>query len=210
MQRVVVFGATGSTGAKVVDTALGKGYAVRAFVRNAKALAARDRLEIAQGSLEDMAALKAAVAGASAVLVALGPRREDPKPFTAKATANILRAMAESGVMRIVVLTGAMIGDGYPNRGGMYRRMRKGFVRKTPEIAKDRDEQERVVTASPLEWTVVKPPLVTDGARRGGVRAGTDLKVGMTAKIGREDLADFLVAQVAGRDHVRKAVFAMY
>jgi len=210
MDRVVVFGATGSVGAKVVASALQKGFAVRAFVRKGRAGAARENVEFVEGSLDDVAAMKAAVAGSAGVVVALGPRREDPKPFTAKATGNIVRAMAEAGVTRLVCLTGAMIGDGYPNRGGLYARMRRGFVKKTPEIAKDRDEQERIVTACPLDWTVVKPPNVTDGARKGGVRAGTDLKVGMTAKIGREDLADFLVDQVGKKDHVKQCVFVMY
>src|SRR3990170_1571393 len=172
MDRVTIFGATGATGTKIVASALKNGFAVRAFVRKGRAPAgARANAEAGAGSLDDVAALKAVIAGSSAVLVALGPKREDPKPFTARATANIVRAMAETGVMRLVCITGAMIGDGYPNRGGMYRRMRRGFLRKSPEIAKDRDDQERIVTASPLEWTVVKPPLVTDGKRKGGVRA---------------------------------------
>lgn len=207
---VAVFGASGRVGSLIVRTALARGFHVRAFVRKASSLSLRDeRLRVFEGSVDDLAAVRAAVAGTGGVVVALGPRREDPKPFTAKATATILRAMGDAGVTRIVCLTGAMIGDGYPNRGSFYERMRGRYVRSAPEIAKDRDEQERLVTRSALDWTVVKPPRLTDKPARGGVKAGTDLTLGMFSSLGREDLAAFLVDQVTDRRHLRKCVFVL-
>jgi len=208
---VVVFGASGRLGSLVVQEAIRRGEKVRAFKRGAKAIGRQhERHQVVEGSLDDLSQVRAAIAGASAVIVVLGPRSESQVPFTARATANILRAMAEAGVTRIVCVTGAMVGEGYPNRGGFYRRMRAKHAKRAPDLARDRDEQERILKESPLDWTVVKPPRLTDGERRGSVRTGPDLPIGMTAKVSRADLASFLLDEAANREFVRRCVFIAY
>jgi putative NADH-flavin reductase len=52
---------------------------------------------------------------------------------------------------------------------------------------------ERIITASGLEWTIVRPPKLSDHHRIGKYQAGTDLRIRLWSSIGRADLAAFLV-----------------
>jgi putative NADH-flavin reductase len=83
----------------------------------------------------------------------------------------------------------------------------RSFARRAPELARDRDEQDRIVRASGLDWTIVKPPRLTDGPATGGVRAGVDVRVGLLSRTSRADLAAFMLDEIERRAFVRQPVF---
>ena len=74
-REIVVLGATGATGRLLVDQAIDRGHEVVAYVRRPEALSARPGLGVVGGQLTDEPALTAAMAGADAVLCAIGPTR---------------------------------------------------------------------------------------------------------------------------------------
>jgi uncharacterized protein YbjT (DUF2867 family) len=86
------------------------------------------------------------------------------------------------------------------------RMMRSSYQKQQPALADDRAKQERVVVASGLDWTVVKPPRLTNGPLRGRVRSGESLKVGALSSISRADLARFMLDEVESPQHVGKRV----
>ena len=79
-------------------------------------------------------------------------------------------------------------------------------LKSMPELARDREEQERLIMESECDWTIVKPPRLTDGPARGRVRAGTDLRVGLLSSISRRDLAAFLVSLVSSTQYSGRRV----
>src|SRR5437667_1043402 len=105
--KLVVLGATGSTGLEIVLQALERGHSVTAFVRSPERLKPfRDRIIVKQGDLLNSAELERVIKGHDAVLSGFGPRL----PIS-KADANLLQqfavaltsAMLHAGVRRVVV-----------------------------------------------------------------------------------------------------------
>src|SRR5260370_23589324 len=88
--KLVVLGATGSTGLEIVRQAIEHGHSVTAFVRSPERLKPfRDRITIAQGDLLNSAELERVIKGHDAVLSGFGPRLP-----VSKDDANLLRRFA--------------------------------------------------------------------------------------------------------------------
>jgi uncharacterized protein YbjT (DUF2867 family) len=100
-----------------------------------------------------------------------------------------------------------MVGELPPNVGFAMRFLAGMFRRQVPLIAADGWEQERVVMGSGLDWTIVKPPRLTDGPATGHVRAGPALGIGLSSRISRTDLAAYLLDEVTSSQHLQKRVY---
>src|SRR5688572_21404754 len=112
--KLLVFGAGGATGQELVDQALEQGHHVTAFVRS-NPPRARDatRLTIVRGDVRDHVAVATSIHSHDAVLCALGaatPLRRDPA-LVAGIT-NIVRAMENAAVRRLVYLSFLGVHDG--------------------------------------------------------------------------------------------------
>jgi uncharacterized protein YbjT (DUF2867 family) len=98
-----------------------------------------------------------------------------------------------------------MIGPG--NRTLPFEWVARSFARRQPAAARDREDQERVVQESGLAWTIVKPPRLSDGARRHAVDAGPALRVGLLSSITHADLAAFILDAIEESRHEGERVF---
>lgn len=206
LPTLTVFGLTGRTGQAVATAALARGWSVRGFARPGSTVpAALAGVTVVRGDFTDANLVAHAVAGADAVCCVLGPRPPYPEAFCAPATTAIVEAMRQAGVRRLVCQTGARVGTG--NRTCVFAAMGRARARRQPVAAHDRVEQERVVGESGLDWTIVKPPRLTDGPARHGVQVGPVLRVGMLSSISRADLAEFLLGTVDRAQHVGARVF---
>ncbi|MHB8845558.1 MAG: NAD(P)-dependent oxidoreductase [Nitrospirota bacterium] len=208
MIKITVFGATGRTGRAVIRLALTQGMEVRAYARRASALDEwAGRIAVIEGALDDADGIARAIDGADAVVLAFGPRKGGPQVFCAHATQLIISAMKERKVRRLVCITGALVGEQYPNRGIFYRTMRKLLVRKVPHLMLDRDGQETIVMNSGLDWTVFKPPRLMNGRERPGTQIGPDLVIGPAARTTVDSLATAILGELLGPQFMRAAVF---
>ena len=115
--------------------------------------------------------------------------------------------MKSAGIRRLVCLTGAMVGDLPRNVSIPMRLLATLYRNQVPRLAADAAEQERLVMESGMDWTLAKPPRLTDGPATGRVRAGTTLRVGLLSRISRRDLASFLLGEIADPHHVRQRVY---
>jgi putative NADH-flavin reductase len=161
------------------------------------------------GSLLNPRDVERAVQGCEAVICAIGPRMSAPDIFCAGATRNILEAMKAQGVRRLLCITGAMVGD-YPHLSWFMRGIMSSYRKNQPAQAQDRTEQEKLVEESGLDWTLVKPPRLSNGAARGRIRAGTNLKVGAFSSISRMDLSIFILDQVEAKEYMGEKVIVQY
>lgn len=188
--RWLVVGAHHGTGALVVQAARAVGVHVDAFV----------------GDVLDHDAVLRALSGHDAVISLLGPRAgagpESPVDLCSRGTANIVGAMTATGVQRLVVVTGAMIGHD-PVHLGLLHRTIQHFV--PHELLDDRRASEAIVVDSDLQWTIVRPPRLTDGAD-GPVQVDIDLDVGALAHVSRASLAAFIVHEVVACRWVHQGV----
>ena len=71
----------------------------------------------------------------------------------------------------------------------------------------DREEQERLVESSGLDWTIVKPPRLTDSRAQGRVLAGSSLRIGLLSKVSRASLTAFILDEIQTGRFVRQRIF---
>ena len=210
MQVVALFGASGRTGLAVIEAARRRNWSVRALVRPSSASPADSpAVRVIRGDFDSSDALAEALSQASAVVAVFGPRPPYTDVFCARATERLIAAMRQHGPRRLIVQTGAQIGVDLPNWSWPVRAMSRAFARSRPQIAADFREQERLVRESGLDWTIVKPPLLTNGPPHGGVRIGPELRIGLMSRIRRADLAEAILDELAQPRHIGRAVFVV-
>ena len=208
--KVLVIGATRGVGLRFVERALDRGHSVTALARHPQQLAlSHQQLTVVPGDVRDAARVKAAIAGHDAVCCALGmaPTR-DPVTLFSEGARNILAAMRESHVRRLICVTGIGAGSSRNHGGFLYDRIVQPFLLKT--MYEDKDRQEELIRASDVEWVIVRPGFLTDGDARGGYRALTDLNGIRAGKISRADVADFMLEQLTSDEYLCQAPLLMY
>ena len=159
-----------------------------------------------RGELSDREKIIQVVNGSDAVICVLGPRPPFSDLFCGDATAAILQAMQGTGSNRLICVTGAMIGPA-ENRAFLLDWMANRFMQRAPEAAEDRHRQEDLIMSSGIDWTLVKPPRLTDLAAGDNVSAGSDLRVGWFSKLSRADVAEFCINIFEQNQHVQERVF---
>jgi len=200
--KLVIFGATGSIGSKLVEQALDDGHHVTAFARNPGALTVEHpKLALFAGNVLDPETTLAAVAGHDAVLIALGSGRKGT--VRSEGTRNIVKAMQHHNVQRLVCQSTLGCGGSQQNLNFFWKRIMFGLLLK--EAFADHEQQERFITESSLEWTIVRPGAFTDGPATQEYRHGfAEDDRTITLKISRRDVAAFMLAQLKDSAYVRK------
>ena len=202
--KLLVFGARGRTGREIVAQGLDRGHVVTAFVRNPAALTTKhERLKLAQGDVLDYPSVEAAVQGQDAVLSALGVRKLRKNTILSDGTKNLLRAMEQHGVKRFVCESSLGVGDSKGQLGWVFNLfIIPLFLR---NIFRDKEVQEQYIKQSNLDWIIVRPAVLTSGPRTGVYRSGfstTDRTI--RGKVGRADVADFMLKQLTDDTYLRK------
>jgi uncharacterized protein YbjT (DUF2867 family) len=72
-------------------------------------------------------------------------------------------------------------------------------------IYADKDAQEWIIRQSRLDWTIVRPTVLTTGPRTRAYRVLVDARDWRSGFISRADVADFLVQQINDASLVRKS-----
>ena len=199
--KVVVFGATGGTGLEVCRQAAEAGHAVTAYVRNPdKLTVSHANIACVKGTLDDPAAVEAAVRDKDAVLLALGSRSLLTRDTVCSVgTRAILAAMKNTGVRRLVVCSSYGV-------GAENRHLVPWFMRIIIYHAlADKDEQEADVQRSDTDWVIVRPVGLVDQPARGNahVEPSGSLPV-PSLRISRADVAAFMIGQLEDRTYVGK------
>ncbi len=206
---VSVFGASGRTGHAFITAATDAGLSLRLHYRSKPSEQAPTSATVVVGSLNDPTAVREVLRGADVCLVLFGPKEDARVPFCAAATKNIVAALQTQSLQRLIVVTGAMIGDMPGNVAITMRLVRMIKQRSAHEgMVEDRVEQERLVRNSKLEgWTLVKPPRLTNDAATDAVDIAPDLSIGMRSQISRASLAGALVREVQEPRFAKQTVY---
>jgi putative NADH-flavin reductase len=203
--KIVIFGASGRTGKHVVEQALANGHQVIAFVRTPSKLGIQhERLSLIQGDVTDPAAVEKAVAGVDAVVSVLGPSDNSPDMKVSKGTANILAAMNKHGVRRLVASAGAGIPDTNDTPKLLNKLINQLIKLTSRNVYEDMNRTVATIRNSPVEWTLVRVPMLTDKPKTGQTKAAWVGK-GMGMQITRADMADFMLKQLTDKSYIRQA-----
>ncbi|TDC74098.1 NAD(P)-dependent oxidoreductase [Streptomyces hainanensis] len=197
--RITAFGATGGTGQHLVRQALDAGHHVTVVVRDPARLGIADhpRLGVVTApTLADDAAVAAALDGQDAAVSTLGRRSGGDPSVCADGARAIIAAMRKTDVRRLVVVTasGHVVdaGDGPVTRAAfkplLGRFLRTNFA--------DFARTDEIVRASGLDWTIMRPPRLTNGRQR-PFRTDLDRNVRGGISIARADLARAILDALA-------------
>lgn len=190
--KIALIGATGRTGTLVLDELLRREHTVTALVRDpAKLTTTHARLTVLPGDSRDSAALARLVDGAHAVLSALGPTTREASLHTDTANA-LIAAMQRAGLTRFVGVSGAGIDVPDDEKSLSARLISKIIQTFGGAVVQDKPAEYAAYAASDLDWTLVRPPRLTDGPATGRLEHHAHRSTTST-KITRADLATFLV-----------------
>ncbi|NUT02790.1 MAG: NAD(P)H-binding protein [Hamadaea sp.] len=217
--KLTIIAATGGIGRHLVEQAVADGHEVTAVARRPRNLPEGVRAIAVDFEHPDPAALRTAVRGADAVVSGLGPR--DPRAdagITSRGTQAIVDAMTAEGVRRIVIVSAAPVGpvpvpgqrvlpkhdpgDGFFMRHVGTRIARTLFGAHYADLA----ATERILRDSDLEWTVSRPPKLTDKALTGAYRTALNRNIRGGFSISRADVAHHMLRMVGQPDTVRQVV----
>jgi putative NADH-flavin reductase len=118
-------------------------------------------------------------------------------------TKNIVRAMEELGVRRLVCQSSLGIGDSREQLGFLYQYiMIPMFLR---HIFADKELQEKVIKGSKVQWVIVRPGALTNGSGTGNYRSWTGRPdAPIRRRISRADTADFMLRQLGEDTYLAK------
>jgi len=194
--RLLVFGASGKTGHELVRQAIEHGHTVTAFVRTpGKLTIAGPSVRVLAGNVADSAAVAGAIPGHDAVVSALGvstPLKHDADVIAG--VQHIIAAMEEHRVRRLIYVSFIGVRESRAAVGFVLRYIAPIPLRQ--EIA-DHEVKESLIRSSRLDWTIVRPPKLTDGPRTVCYRSGNDISTWKPVPVlSRSDVAHFVLQEL--------------
>ncbi|CAI1542703.1 NAD(P)-dependent oxidoreductase [Serratia entomophila] len=212
--KVAIIGATGFVGRRVVDEALSRGLLVTAIARQKKDLPENANLTVALGDIADTAWLAKQLSGQDAVISAYNPGwgEDDLYEKTRRGAQQILSAIAQAGVKRLLMVGGAGSLEVAPGVELVDTPQFPENIR--PGAQAVRDLRNLLRDESTLDWTYLSPAaLLEPGKRTGQFRLGTTqlLMNGQApASISVEDLAVAIVDEIEKPQFIRAQFTAAY
>ena len=158
--KIVVLGATGTTGQLLIDAALAQGHEVVAVMRRLGVLPVRKGLAIIQASVESESDLRAAFAGADAVVSCLGVRPSlrafcFKQDFQQRALPQIIAAINAAKVPRFVLMSSFGSGASANQSGLFLKLFLYDFIAK--KMFDDKALAEQALQHCHANWTAVYP-----------------------------------------------------
>ncbi len=200
--KLVIFGATGGTGQEVVRQAVEGGHTVTAFVRDPSRLNDENgQVKVIAGDINDPEAVAEAVSGQDAVVCALGSRELKATSVRTDGTINIIQAMQNKNLKRLVVVSAMGIGESWDTLP-LASKLFFATVLRSARI--DHESQESAVRESGLDWTIIRPSGLTDGPRTGEYQFGENIKTN-SSSISRADVADLILKSLKDSSLIGKA-----
>jgi putative NADH-flavin reductase len=198
--RVLVLGATGGIGKFLLEFATARGHEVTAFVRSPQKIAVKsERLRAVPGDLLHAEQLAQVLLGQDVVLSAFGPATLRRVTTRGEFGAALATAMGRSGVRRAVVVSSGLL---FEEQNAIGKMLRGTLFR---NLLPDMTAMEATLEKDGLEWTIVRPPRLTNGplTKSYSVADGR-LPKGMT--VSRACVADFMIKEAERPAHVRQIV----
>lgn len=215
--RIVLFGATGNIGRRIVDEALQRGHTVTGVVRDPEKVKSPDpRVRLVKGDATDPESVANVVRGADVIISAISPRpnpRGRAAPSLAQAAKALLEGAKKAGVKRLLVVGGAgslevtpgkrlMDAPGFPD----------AYKPEAQEGADSLDVYRK--EGSGVDWTFLSPAAeIGPGSRTGRYRSTDDQFLADPqghSRISYEDYAMALVDELERPKHKGKRFGVAY
>ncbi len=207
--NVLLIGATGFSGKEILKELLHQGYNVTATTRNASSIGLKDpKLTVLEGNVLDSLFIRNALKKQNAVINALGiGGKGDGKPNTliSDATEILVSEMERSNTTRLIAMSNVGAGNSKNFHPLIFRKIILPFFMKWLKvIIDDKNKMELKIIKSPLDWTIIRCPNITDKPPKNNINATLDGK-GLKLSITNRDLAVFMVSQLQNTEFIQEA-----
>ncbi|MBA3826205.1 MAG: NAD(P)H-binding protein [Ktedonobacterales bacterium] len=203
--QVTLMGATGQTGQLVLGKLLAAGQEVTALVRTpSKVTTQHARLRIIQGDVLRPADVTKAISADSVVISVIGARTLKPDTICTDSARIIIAAMRQQGARRYISISGAGLND---HAGFVIQSIVRPLILKN--VYDDAVAQDKLITTSGLDWTIVRPYRLTNGTSTKDYRVAdqpfrSPLLLRWTT---RTAVADFMTRESQANQHVQRITF---
>lgn len=202
--NIVLVGATGNIGGRVLEEALRRGHSVTGITRDPSKLAGREGLQVRKGSSTDAVGFASLLKGHDVAIISVKWNEND--------VTRILDSLRKSGVKRCLFVIGAGSLLRKDGRTHFEHMADKGIQPPTSKPAAVAFEEMK--KATDLEWTAISPAAsIQPGERTGKFRLGLDKLIEDSegvSLISREDFAVAIMDEIEKPKHIRKRFTAAY
>ena len=206
MARVLILGASKGIGLETVRSAINSRHLVKAFARSANRINLdHPELEKVRGNALNHDDISAALKDVDVVIQTLGVGFKElfaPVSLFSEATKLLLSAMKNNGVKRLICVTGFGAGDSSQSISAFQR---LPFDAVFGRAYADKTLQEQLIKSSNLDWTIVRPGVLTGNLCAGKYQAFDRPKDWRNGIIARSDVADFCIKQISNPESYHKA-----
>ena len=194
MKNIIVFGASGGTGLEVVEQALEAGHQVTAILRNPDLFPIRhEQLKIIKGDVLQPHTYEHTFYGKDIVISCLGTRDRKPTTVYSEGMKNIMEAMKKVDLNRIICLSAGAV-EISPKASFIMKFLVKNILQKLFKYSyADMLLMEKRLRESELNWTVIRPPRLLNGDKKGNYRTSLNEFIPNMSSLTRSDLADYIV-----------------
>ena len=203
--KIAVIGGTGKAGKYLVNQLVSQGFKIKVLLRNP------DKFEITStlvekviGDVRNYESVYSLIEGCSSVISTLGQTKGE-NPIFSQATSNIIKVMNALNVKRYIMITGLTLNTVYDRKSFKTKLLSKFMKISFPAIVADKQKEYLILSASNLDWTVIRLPLIEQTESSGTIKISLTDCPGK--KISSTDLAIFLINQLSDGSYIRKSPF---
>jgi putative NADH-flavin reductase len=204
--KIFLLGATGGTGGAVLEQGLARGHQITALVRSPEKITIRNpSLVVHGGNVTSAEQLARVIVAQDIVISTLGHRNLKVAPLIAASAKSVIQMMHTAGVRRLLILSLALL---FPDVGPPVLTPILRYILRNGMA--DSREMERLVSESDLDWTIARPPRLTNGPKTESYQIADGTLPGKGRSISRADVAHFFLNEAERPEHVRKIVGLCY
>jgi len=205
ISKIAVIGGTGKSGKYLVKLLLSQGFQLKLLLRHPDNFQIKSPLiEVVRGDARAYESVHQVAEGCHAILSMLGqPKGESP--IFSEATKNVIRAMKHYNIERYIVTTGLNVDTPFDKKGVKTKMATDWMYENYPKTTHDRQLEFEVLSASDINWTLVRLPMIEQTDLRSKMMVSLEDCPG--EKISATDLAHFVVEQLSSDAYSRKAPF---
>lgn len=208
---ILVIGANGGIGRQTVEAALAAGFHVTAILRDPSRLPlVHPQLEIVKGDILAPEQFQCHLQNKDAVISAIGVKggltHDEPTTLYSQGNYRLLQAMRQAGMKRVFFISASAV-EISPVLPLMVRLVAKYVLQKLlRHMYADLRAMERLVKDSDADWTIIRPPRLTDKPATGQYRWSANAFLRNALSISRADVAHFILHHIPDESTYRGVV----
>jgi putative NADH-flavin reductase len=196
--RILVLGASGQLGREVVRQASTRGHAVTAFVRRPPSPAFGPSTKVLIGDAMREDGVCAALAEQQAVVNTISGGTLRRNQIVSRTTGVAVAAAQAMGVTRYIAMSSYLVTIDWP----IFRFVLIPLIYRN--VVKEQRCTEQLMTASSLDWTVVRPSRLTNWP---AVGYAASLERPRSFSVSRKDVAAFILDELESGGYIHQSVF---